>query len=501
MVPLRNGPKGAEVASFGLATLLFLLTPTQVGYQDLAALLAQQPAVAASARDHLIASPFGTIHAAMFSMPTPIGTAIPQPPLVRLASLSSADDVTGSIAVDPFVSRRPLPQGAVPQGAVPQGSAPQAVFPTINRAGKGDRLVPRARQNDPAAPDATPASEQPKPSILPPQDKTSEIDHTDDEIPDAQSVVLAELAREAHRRNAPPAKPDAIAAEMHFVPFPEYDISLSLELNPRIPTEEGGDLTDLDPTEFPPNAPPSLAGLNAEVKTGRLYFDRDLFGKSLGGMKPWESGEQPIVMAPVADPDMKQTPPVAATATPGVTVAGKGEVTGADARPKSPAERLGLLGPKRQKAEKCLANAVYFEARSEPVRGQIAVAQVVMNRAFSGYYPSDVCGVVYQNAHRHLACQFTFACDGLSKAVNDQDAWERATRIARETLDGKLWLPDVAKATHYHAAYVHPYWVRAMHKNARIGLHSFYRPRRWGDGADEPTWGSVTYTADAAAKM
>ena len=64
MVPSRNGPKGAEVASFGLAILVFLLTPTQVGYQDIAALMAQQPAVAARWREHLIASPFGTIHAA-----------------------------------------------------------------------------------------------------------------------------------------------------------------------------------------------------------------------------------------------------------------------------------------------------------------------------------------------------------------------------------------------------------------------------------------------------
>ena len=100
------------------------------------------------------------------------------------------------------------------------------------------------------------------------------------------------------------------------------------------------------------------------------------------------------------------------------TVAGKGEVTGEDQRPKTPAERLGLAGPKRAKAEKCLANAVYFKSRSEPVRGQIAVAQVVMNRAFSGFYPNDVCGVVYQNAHRHLSCQFTFACDGIPDVVN-----------------------------------------------------------------------------------
>jgi cell wall hydrolase len=486
MVPSRNGPKGAEVASFGLATLIYLLTPTQVGYQDLAALLAQQPAIAARSRDHLIASPFGTIHSAMFSMPRPLGTALPESPLVQLASLSRADDVTGSVNIDPYVSRRP---------------APQVVFPTINRTRKGDRLVPGTPQSGPSMPEATPATGHPKPPILPPQEKTTEIDHSDDELPDAQTVVLAELARDAQKRNAPAAKPDAIDAEMHFVPFSEYDISLSLELNPKITIEEGSDLTDLDPTTFTPNAPPSLEGLNAEVKAGRLYFDNDLFGTKLGDIKPWQNGEQPIVMAPVADPDMKQTPAVAATATPGVTIAGKGEVTGPEAHPKSPAERLGLLGLKRAKAEKCLSNAVYFESRSEPVRGQIAVAQVVMNRVFSGYYPQDVCGTVYQNANRHLACQFTFACDGKSKAVGDPDAWERATRIARETLDGKLWLPDVGKATHYHAAYVHPYWVRAMHKNARIGLHTFYRPHRWGDGSDQPAWGSASYTADAAAKM
>src|SRR5262249_5286059 len=126
MVPLRNGPKGAEVASFGLAILVFLLTPTEIGYQDLAALMAQQPAVAARWREHLIASPFGTIHAATFSLPQPIGTSIGQAP-VPLASLSGADDVTGSIGINPLVSRRP---------------SPQVVFPTINRANKGDRLVP-----------------------------------------------------------------------------------------------------------------------------------------------------------------------------------------------------------------------------------------------------------------------------------------------------------------------------------------------------------------------
>ena len=485
MVALRNGPKGAEIASFGLAILVFFVTPTQVGYQDLAGLMAQQPAVAARWREHLIASPFGTIHAATFSMPRPIGTMIPETPPVRLARLGAADDVVGSIPYQPFSARRVAP------------GTPAVVFPEINRVNKGDRLVPSAPQIEPAS-EQTPSA----PVVQPNRPKAVEaepapIDHTETELPDAQTVVLAELARDVKKRNTPAIQPDELVAAMRFEPFPEYDIAMSFERDPKI-SEEPFDLADVDPTEFTPNAPPSLEGLNAAVRDDRLFFGNGLFGSSLGAMQPWTNGEQPVLNLPqVADPDMKQAP----TTGDGVTVAGKGEVTGEGARPKSPAERLALLGPKRAKAEKCLANAVYFEARSEPVRGQIAVAQVVMNRAFSGFYPNDVCGVVYQNAHRHLACQFTFACDGIPDVVNDEESWERAKRIARETLDGKLWLTDVAKATHYHASYVRPWWARAMKQLSHIGLHHFYRPRKWGDGADAPSWGNAVYTADAAAKM
>jgi hypothetical protein len=158
--------------------------------------------------------------------------------------------------------------------------------------------------------------------------------------------------------------------------------------------------------------------------------------------------------------------------------------------PPSPAERLHLEGKERVKAERCLANAIYFEARSEPVRGQMAVAQVVLNRAFSGFYPNDICGVVYQNASRHLACQFTFACDGKSKAINERGSWARANRIAKQTLDGQIYVPEVAKSTHYHAIYVHPNWVGEMKKMVRYGIHNFYRPYAWGNGAEEPVWGS-----------
>jgi hypothetical protein len=159
------------------------------------------------------------------------------------------------------------------------------------------------------------------------------------------------------------------------------------------------------------------------------------------------------------------------------------------APPMSPADRLGLKGKEYSRAERCLANAIYFEARSEPIRGQMAVAQVVVNRVFSGFYPNDVCGVVYQNASRHLACQFTFACDGKSKAITERSHWAVANRIARQTLDGQIYVPEVGKSTHYHAAYVRPNWVREMHKLVRFGLHSFYRPYAWGNGSDEPVWG------------
>jgi hypothetical protein len=87
--------------------------------------------------------------------------------------------------------------------------------------------------------------------------------------------------------------------------------------------------------------------------------------------------------------------------------------------PSSPAQRLKLDGKERERAERCLANSVYFEARSEPFRGQVAVTQVVLNRVFSPFYPNDICSVVYQNANRRLACQFTFACDGQRDVITE----------------------------------------------------------------------------------
>ena len=125
--------------------------------------------------------------------------------------------------------------------------------------------------------------------------------------------------------------------------------------------------------------------------------------------------------------------------------------------------------------KKCLAEAIYFEARSEPESGQAAVAQVVLNRASSGLYPNSICGVVYQNRHRHMACQFSFACEGKALRVNEQPQWEQARRIAEEVTAGKTWLADVGLSTHYHANYVRPRWARHLKKTDVIGKHIFYR--------------------------
>jgi hypothetical protein len=224
-------------------------------------------------------------------------------------------------------------------------------------------------------------------------------------------------------------------------------------------------------------------------------FDPRAMRSTPAAIEPWASTEEPLLMAPrasvPADPDLKTS--ALAPSSPdieqeGVTIAPKGEITGPGQRPRTPGEMLGLVGEARSGAEKCLSSAIYFEARGEPVTGQIAVAQVIMNRVFSGFYPHDVCGVVYQNASRFLACQFTFACNGRGETVNEPDAWERAERIARDMLDGKLWLDDVGKATHYHAYWVHPWWTHLMRNLTEIGVHTFYRPFNWGDGSGAPGW-------------
>ena len=134
-------------------------------------------------------------------------------------------------------------------------------------------------------------------------------------------------------------------------------------------------------------------------------------------------------------------------------------------------------GDGAEQEKRCLAEAIYFEARGESEEGQAAVAQVVLNRVSSGLYPATICGVVYQNRQRRNACQFSFACDGRSLRVAEPDAWRTAVRIAGAVSTGATYVSDVGSATHYHANYVRPRWARSLEKMDVIGHHIFYKLR------------------------
>lgn len=133
-----------------------------------------------------------------------------------------------------------------------------------------------------------------------------------------------------------------------------------------------------------------------------------------------------------------------------------------------------------EREQNCLTAGIYFEARGEPVRGQAAVAQVILNRVKNPAYPNSICGVVYQNKEWRNRCQFSFACDRIKDRIKDNSRWEVASYVARETTEGRIWLSEVGSSTHYHATYVKPKWARAMQKVGRIGLHVFYRTFRGG---------------------
>lgn len=125
--------------------------------------------------------------------------------------------------------------------------------------------------------------------------------------------------------------------------------------------------------------------------------------------------------------------------------------------------------------QKCLAEGIYFESRGEPLKGQAAVAQVILNRVRNPAYPGSICGVVYQNKQWRNRCQFSFACDNIRDRIFAKSDWKMAYDVALAVTAGKIWLTEVGSATHYHATYVRPNWARTMKRVGRIGLHIFYR--------------------------
>jgi len=143
--------------------------------------------------------------------------------------------------------------------------------------------------------------------------------------------------------------------------------------------------------------------------------------------------------------------------------------------------RAGSMDDSARSLE-CLTAAIYYEAATEPLDGQRAVAQVVLNRVRHPAYPSSVCGVVFQGSERATGCQFTFTCDGSLGRAPVPSIWARAKEIARAALAGYVYKP-VGWATHYHTNWVVPYWSSSLVKLANVGTHIFYR---WDGGWGRP---------------
>lgn len=130
-------------------------------------------------------------------------------------------------------------------------------------------------------------------------------------------------------------------------------------------------------------------------------------------------------------------------------------------------------------AERCLTQAIYYEAATESDAGKSAVAQVIINRMRHPAYPDSICSVIYQGSDRP-GCQFSFACDGSLARKPSAILWRRSNEIARAALAGQVD-KKVGMATHYHANYVLPYWAPKLTKIEQIGAHIFYRwPGHWG---------------------
>lgn len=162
------------------------------------------------------------------------------------------------------------------------------------------------------------------------------------------------------------------------------------------------------------------------------------------------------------------------------------------------------------RAQRCLTEAIYYEARSESEDGQRAVAQVVLNRVRHISYPNSVCGVVYQGSERRTGCQFSFTCDGsMARGVTDGASWARAERIAASALRGSVFRP-VGLSLNYHTTAIRPYWAPSLVRHTVIGAHIFYRHPRAGSLASfnqipsaEPAPGrqaSVNYIARSPSR-
>ena len=155
----------------------------------------------------------------------------------------------------------------------------------------------------------------------------------------------------------------------------------------------------------------------------------------------------------------------------------------------APSFRAAGSGIDKARALQCLSMAIYYEAASESIDGQRAVAQVVLNRVAHPSYPASVCGVVFQGSERQTGCQFSFTCDGALARRPSPSVFARARQVAHQALSGGVYAP-VGLATHYHTIWISPYWAPSLHTIGTIGAHRFYR---WRGAAGRKSAFSVRY--------
>ena len=122
----------------------------------------------------------------------------------------------------------------------------------------------------------------------------------------------------------------------------------------------------------------------------------------------------------------------------------------------------------------CLAEALYFEARGEDIWGQMAVAEVILNRADSSHFPDSVCSVVRQGEGRRHACQFSYNCDGKAESIGEPRAFGRVSKLASMMIEGRARVLT-GGAVFYHTDTVTPSWAASMQQTTVIGDHIFYR--------------------------
>ena len=221
----------------------------------------------------------------------------------------------------------------------------------------------------------------------------------------------------------------------------------------------------------------------AETLPARANVPRPAAARPLAARPPLQAAAAQLSPLDPPDADARADSPEAARALNRNVPVFKGPLE--KARPFM----LAADAEDRRRALDCLTSAIYYEAGFEPLEGERAVAQVVLNRLRHPLFPKSVCGVVYQGAGQP-GCQFSFACDGSLRRAPMESFWRRAQAVAAAALNGFVYAP-VGWSTHYHANYVMPYWAPTLVKSANVGLHIFYR---WRGGWGRPDAFSNSYS-------